>query len=172
MSSRAIIRPTTPQLIIILIETIWNLLMSDDLKLEGVPIAMELIPVAIQITGIAALLILTLGESTHSIAAIVLSLTWLKVSQSEMPEEYGKLRAARHLYGKLGGWLNQEDGESIFDVTTSKYLLIDGSIQDDQYRAVITAAGLANGIRGFASFVIHAYLLFVLLIFLLALLAA
>ncbi len=62
MSSRAIIRPTTPQLIIILIETIWNLLMSDDLKLEGVPIAMELIPVAIQITGIAALLFLTLGE--------------------------------------------------------------------------------------------------------------
>ena len=139
--------------------------MPENLELEFSPmaLAMELVPTAVQIIGISALLILTYGEPTHSIAAIMISLIWIKQCHSNMPEEYGKLRTTRYLFGKLAGWLNQNDGESEYDDAASKFMMFDGSIESNLYRSVITAAGLANGLRGTASFAIHVYLIFTIL---------
>ena len=136
--------------------------MPDNLKFEFEPtaIANELIPALIQIIGIGALLILTYGESTHSVAAIFISLIWLKLNHSTMPEEYGKLRTTRNLFGKLASWINQHDGEREYDDAASKFMMFEGSIEDNQFRSVVNAAGLANVLRGFASFAIHVYLVF------------
>ena len=138
-----------------------NLPIPDNLSFKSLPIAMELIPVAVQVTGIAAFLFVTREETTYTFAAIILGLVWLKVSENKSPQEYGEKRAARHLFGKLGEWLDQKDAKNVFDDAQSKYLMFEGSIEADEYKAVVTAAGIANSLRGLASFLVNAYLVFV-----------
>lgn len=139
--------------------------MSNTLKLEGTPIAMELIPVAIQLSGIAALLVAVHGNLPFSISAILISLIWLKVSRSKMTDQYGDLRLRRALFVHIGNWLNRDNPESEFDRAQSDFLMIDGSLDDDQHRAVVTAAGAANLIRSAGSVVMHVYLAYLALSF-------
>ena len=113
--------------------------MPDNLGFKSLPIALELIPVAVQVTGITAFLFVTRKETTYTFAAIILSLVWLKVSENKSPQEYGEKRVARHLFGKLGEWLDQKDATNIFDDTQSKYLMFEGSIEADEYRSLVTA---------------------------------
>ena len=119
-------------------------------------------PVLIQVTGVAAFLYVSRGETTSTFAAIFLSLIWLKVSEDRSVQEFGEKRAARYLYGKLGEWLDHNDAEEIFDAAQSKYLLFDGSIEADEYKAVVTAAGIANNLRGTAYVLVSVYLIFIL----------
>ena len=135
--------------------------MVENVKFETMPIVLALLPVAIQVTGIAAFLYVTRGDIVYTFAAIILSLIWLKVSEDKSVQEYGEKRAARHLFGKLGEWLDKEDAKNIFDNTQSKYLMFDGSIEADEYKAVVTAAGIANNLRGTAYVLVSMYLVFV-----------
>ena len=134
--------------------------MPDNMEFQFQAIAMELLPAAVQIVGIGTLLYLVYGEPAYSIAAIIISLIWLKSSHSKMAQEFGQLRTTRFLFGRLAGWLNQPDGESEFDSAASEFMMFEGSIEENQYRSVVIAAGLANGLRGLASFVIYGYLVF------------
>ena len=134
--------------------------MANDLKFEGMPIVLALLPVVIQITGIAALLYVTQYEVKTTFAAIILSLIWLKVSEDNSVQQYGEKRAARHLFGMLGKWLNQQDAKKVFDDAQSKYLMFDTSIEADEYKAVMTAAGIANSLRGVATVLVTVYLVF------------
>jgi len=130
------------------------------LEFDRNSIGLDLVPIAVQFVGIGTLLFLVYGEPALSIAAIIISSIWLKLSHSDMPQEYGELRTTRHLFGKLAGWMNQPGGADEYDHAASKFMMFDGSIEDAQYRQVVTAAGLANGLRGFASLIIHGYLIF------------
>ena len=136
--------------------------MATNVKFEGTPIALALMPVVIQVTGIAAFLYVTRGEIIYTFAAIILSLIWLKVSEDKSVQEYGEKRAARHLFGKLGEWLDQENAENVFDDAQSKFLMFDSSIEADEYKAVVTAAGIANSLRGAAYVLVSVYLVFVI----------
>ncbi len=135
--------------------------MANNLKFEGVPIVLALMPIAIQVAGIAAFLYVTRQEIVFIFAAIFLSLMWLKVSKENWVEDIGEKRATRHLFGQLGKWLDQEDAEKVFDDVLSKYLMIDGSIESDDNKALVTAAGIANSLRGTASVLVSVYLLYV-----------
>ena len=105
--------------------------MANNLKFEGVPIVLALMPIAIQVAGIAAFLYVTRQKIVFIFAAIFLSLMWLKVSKENWVEDIGEKRATRHLFGQLGKWLDQEDAEKVFDDVLSKYLMIDGSMESD-----------------------------------------
>ena len=135
--------------------------MAENVKFERMPIALALLPVAIQFTGIAAFLYVTRQEIVFSFVAIFLSLIWLKVSKENWVEDIGEKRATRHLFGQLGKWLDQEDAEKVFDDALSEYLMIDGSIESDDNMAVATAAGLANTLRGATYVLVSVYLVFV-----------
>ena len=135
--------------------------MAENVKFESTPIVMALLPVVIQVTGIAAFLYVTRGDMAYTFTAIFLSLIWLKVSEDKSVQEFGEKRAARHLFGKLGKWLDQDDTEDVFDAAQSKYLMFDGSIEADEYKAVVTAAGIANSLRGTAYVLVSVYLVFV-----------
>ena len=135
--------------------------MAENVKFEGMPIAMALLPVAIQVAGIAAFLYATRQEIIFTFAAIFLSLIWLKVSEENWVQEIGEKRATRHLFRQLGKWLDQEDAEEVFDDAQSKYLMIDGSIESDDNKALVTAAGIANSLRGAVYVVVSMYLVFV-----------
>lgn len=89
--------------------------MANNLKFEGVPIVLALMPVAIQVAGIAAFLYVTRQEIVFTFAAIFLSLIWLKVSKENWVEDIGEKRATKHLFGQLGKWLDQEHAEKVFD---------------------------------------------------------
>lgn len=56
--------------------------------------------------------------------------------------------------------MNQEDAADEFDEALAKYQMIDGSIENDEYRAVVTAAGIANALRGAIAFLISCYLVY------------
>jgi len=135
----------------------------ENVKFRGMPIALALLPVAIQVSGIAAFLYVTRQEIAFTFAAIFLSLIWLKVSEENWVQDIGEKRASRHLFGQIGKWLDQEDAEKIFDDAQSKYLMIDGSIESDDNKAVVTAAGIANSLRGAASVLVRVYLLYVVI---------
>lgn len=135
--------------------------MAENLKFESLPIAIELIPVMVQVTGIATFLYVTWEEIIYTFAAIFLGLIWLKVSEDKSGQEYGEKRAARHLFGKLGEWLDQENAKNVFDDAQSQFLMFDSSIEADEYKAVVTAAGIANALRGTASVLLSIYLVFV-----------
>ncbi len=62
--------------------------MHDNLSFKSLPIAMELIPVTIQVTGITAFLFVTREDMTYTFAAIILGLIWLKDSENKSPQEY------------------------------------------------------------------------------------
>lgn len=135
--------------------------MAENVKYERLPLVLALMPVAIQAAGIAAFLYVTRQEIIFTFAAIILSLIWLKVSKENWVEDIGEKRATRHLFGQLGKWLDQEDAEKVFDDALSKYLMIDGSIESDDNKALVTAAEIANSLRGTASVLVSMYLLYV-----------
>ena len=135
--------------------------MVENAKYDSMPIVLALMPVAIQVAGIAAFLYATRQEIIFTFAAIFLSLIWLKVSEENWVQEIGEKRASRYLFGQLGKWLDQKDAEKVFDDAQSKYLMIDGSIESDDNKAVVTAAGIANGLRTVATVLVSIYLLFV-----------
>jgi hypothetical protein len=115
------------------------------------------------LTAIAAFLYVTRQEIVFTFAAIILSLIWLKVSEENWVQEIGEKRATRRLFVQLGKWLDQEDAEKVFDDAQSKYLMIDGSIESDLHKATVTAAGIANSLRGVASVLARVYLLYVVI---------
>lgn len=127
------------------------------MKFDPTAIAMELIPVAIQAASIVVFLILTSQDYFQAFAAVILSLMWLKVSESKMPEDFGNFRLTRHLFSLLGKWMNQDRAPEEFDDALARYTMIDG-IENDLHKAVVTASGLANSVRGFISFSIFVYL--------------
>ena len=143
--------------------------MAENVKLKGMPIALALLPVVIQVAGIAAFLYVAREEIIYTFAAIFLSLIWLKVSEQDWVQDVGEKRATRRLFAQLGKWLDQEDAERIFDDALSKYLMIDGSIESDDNIAVVTAAGLANTLRGAAYVLVSMYLVFIVATILVAL---
>lgn len=120
-------------------------------------IAMELIPVAIQAASIVVFLILTRQDHFQAFAAVILSSVWLKVSESRMPEDFGNFRLTRYLFALIGNWMNRDEAAKEFDDALARYTQIDG-IENDLYMAVVTAAGLANSLRGFVSFSVFVYL--------------
>ena len=71
--------------------------MVENVKFETMPIVLALLPVAIQVTGIAAFLYVAHGDVAYTFAAIFLSLIWLKVSEDKSVQEYGEKRAARQI---------------------------------------------------------------------------
>lgn len=140
--------------------------MSEILKPERTPIALELVPVAMQLAGLAALLVAVRENLPYSIGSVFLGLTWLSVSRSNMTDEYGNLRLRRALFVRLGTWLNRDDPGAEFDNAQSETLLMDGNLEDDRYKAVVTAAGAANLLRGGASIALHLYLAYLVFSFL------
>ena len=135
--------------------------MAENIKFASLPIALALLPVVIQVTGIAAFLYVTRGEIIYTFAAIILSLIWLKVSEDKSVQEYGEKRVARHLFGKLGEWLDQKNAKNVFDDAQSQFLMFESSIEADEYKAVVTAAGIANNFRGTVYVLVSVYLVFV-----------
>jgi hypothetical protein len=107
-------------------------------------------------------LLIAREDAIYTFAAIILSLIWLKVSRIEFSDEYGEKRVARHLFGKLGEWLDQGDAITIFDDAQSKYLGFERNIEDDDYKAIVRWASMADFLRGIASRLLHAYLVFVI----------
>ncbi|GGY11338.1 hypothetical protein GCM10007160_42960 [Litchfieldella qijiaojingensis] len=77
-----------------------------------------------------------------------------------MAEDFGDFRVRRHLFSLIGEWMNRSDAAEEFDDALSRYLMIDGSVENDEYKAVVTAAGLANNFRGLVSFLIYVYLVY------------
>jgi hypothetical protein len=135
--------------------------MAENVKFETTPIVLELLPAVIQVTGIAAFLYVARQEIIYTFGAIFLSLIWLKVSEQKWVQEFGKMRVTRRLFGKMGEWLSQEDAEEVFDDALAEYLMIDRNVDSDDNIAVVTAAGLANTLRGAAYVLVSVYLVFV-----------
>lgn len=123
---------------------------------------MEIIPVAIQTAVIVAFLIVTRQDFFQSFAAAILSLIWLRVNKSKMAEDFGDIRLRRRLFTLLGEWLNRDDAEEEFDAALERYQMIDSSIEDDVYREVVTAAGLADSFRGFVNILVLIYLCYLI----------
>ncbi|GAA0583181.1 hypothetical protein ACFQH5_17980 [Halomonas salifodinae] len=134
--------------------------MPDPMKFDIAPIAMELIPAAVQAGSIVVFLVLTAKDSFQAFAAVILSLIWLTVSKNKMAEDFGEFRVRRHLFSLIGEWMNRNDAAEEFDDALSRYLMIDGSVENDEYKAVVTAAGLANNFRGLVSLLIYVYLVY------------
>ena len=134
--------------------------MHENLKFDPMAIAMEMIPAAIQAAGIAAFLLLTAQDTFETFVAITLCVIWLKVSENKMAEQFGEFRVKRHLFSALGKWLDKGEAADIFDSALEKYLMFEGNVESDQYKAVVTAAGLANNFRGLVSFVVYSYLFY------------
>ena len=135
--------------------------MTENVKFERMPIVLAVLPVVIQVVGISVFLYVAREDVVYTFAAIILSLVWLKVSEDKSVQEFGEKRAARHLFGKLGEWLNQEDAKNVFDDAQSKYLMFDKSIEADEYKAVTTASGIANSLRGAANVLVSIYLVYI-----------
>ena len=130
---------------------------SNSLKFNPSAIATALIPVAIQAASIVVFLILTSQDYFQAFVAVILSLMWLKMSESKMPEDFGDFRLTRHLFSLLGKWMNRNEATEEFDDALARYMMIDG-IENDEYKAVVTASGFANSFRGFVSFSLFVYL--------------
>jgi hypothetical protein len=135
--------------------------MSNPIKLDATAIAMELIPVLVHAAGIVAFLYLTKMDSFQTFVAVFLGLIWLKMSSNRMAEDFGAFRLQRHLFSLLGKWINQDDAEEEFDEALAKYQMITGSIENEEYLAVVTAAGIANFVREMVAFFVSCYLIYV-----------
>ena len=136
---------------------------EQNMKFETVPIVMELIPAVIQAGGIAVFLTIVRDESFFTLTAIVLSLVWLKISMDNKTiQEYGEIRAMRSLFSQLGEWIGHSNSAEAFDEAYARYLMIDGSIEDDVYRVAMTATGISNGFKSLVSIAVHLYLMFVI----------
>lgn len=143
--------------------------MRDPMKFDSTAIAMESIPAAVQVASIVVVLLLTADDSFRTFASIILSLIWLKVSKKQkMVEDFGDFRLRRHLFSLIGEWMNRSNAAEEFDGALSRYLMIDGSIENDEHKAVVTAAGLADSLRGLVSFLVYGYLVYVIVTVLLS----
>lgn len=132
--------------------------MSKPMKFDSTAIALELIPATVQAGSIILLSLLTRHDSFQSLVAVILCLIWLTVSKKKMAEQFGELRLRRHLFSVIGNWMNRSDAGEEFDRALSRYLMIEGGIENDDHKAVATAASLANNVRGMVSFAVYAYL--------------
>lgn len=135
--------------------------MSDNLKITKMTLLMELIPFFIQLIGIITLLYVAFSNQFYSLSAIILSIIWLKLSRSEMPDEFGRMRMQRRLFEKLGNWLEQPTATEDYDKAQEDTLLIDGSLEEDRYKELISAAGIVNFARSTASVFLCIYLLYI-----------
>lgn len=135
--------------------------MSNILKVEKISLFMELIPFLFQLMGIVVLLFVAYPDQYYSLLGIILSIIWLKFSKSELPDEYGKLRMQRRLFESIGAWFNRTTAAEEYDKIQEETLLIDGSLEEDRYRELISAAGIVNFARSAASFFLHLYILYI-----------
>lgn len=126
------------------------------------PLLMELIPVAIQLVGIMTFLYVSRSDYFQTLVAIVSSFIWLKVSNNKIPDEYGEMRLTRHLFGVIGDWLERVEALEEYDKAQSEFLMIEGRLEDDQYKSLITAAGVGNMVRSFAGILLTLYLVVVI----------
>jgi hypothetical protein len=142
--------------------------MRDPMKFDATAIAMEFIPAALQVASIVVILLLTADDHFQTLTAAILSLIWLKVGKNQkIVEDFGDFRVRRHLFSVTGEWMGRDNAAAEFDGALSRYLMIDGSIENDEYKAVVTAAGLANNFRSLISLLVYGYLVYVIAIVLL-----
>ena len=134
--------------------------MESNVRIEAVPVLMSLLPVAIQVAGLATLLVAVQEDLALTLIGVVLGLVWLKVTQSKLGDKYGELRAQRLQFIALGTWLGREDAEDRADRIFSETLMTDGGLEDESYKVATTADGIANVARRLASLLLQAYLLY------------
>lgn len=136
--------------------------MRNPMKFELRAIAMELIAVVLQAAGIATFLFVTKEDYFQSFVAVVLGLVWLKVTNSEMTEDFADFRLRRHLFSQIGEWMNRKEATKEFDDALARYQMIEGSIENDDYKAVVTATGFANSFRRIVTFLLSCYLIYLI----------
>ena len=134
--------------------------MQRSVKTTKMALLMEMVPLMVQLIGIVALLYLAYPDTLFSLASIIISFIWLKVSKNEMPDEFGRLRMQRRLFATLGDWLNQPAATDEYDKAQEDILLIDGSLEDDQYWELISAASIANMVRSTVTIFLSIYMLY------------
>lgn len=108
-----------------------------DWKNSRLPFLVELPALAIQVTAISALLVLTYGDLVLTLFATILSIVWLTISRHDIGDELGKLRAYRTLFGKLGEWLGRNDAYDEFDAALSKHMYVDQGIEHTDYSGLV-----------------------------------
>lgn len=135
--------------------------MSNILKVEKVSLFMELIPFLFQLMGIISLLFVAYPDQYYSLLGIILSILWINFSKSNLPDEYGKLRMQRRLFESIAAWFNRTTATEEYDKIQEETLLIDGSLEEDRYRELVSAAGIVNFARSTASFFLHLYVLYI-----------
>jgi len=134
--------------------------MQKNLRTTKMALVMEMVPLIVQLLGIVALLYLAYPDALFSLASIIICFIWLKLSKNEMPDEFGRLRMQRRLFAKLGDWLDQSAATDEYDKAQEDILLIEGSLEDDQYCELISAAGIANMVRSTVSILLSIYMLY------------
>lgn len=131
-------------------------------QFEAMPILMDLVPVIVQGAAIAILLLLTYEQPLYALTATILSLVWLKTSREDLAQELGELRAKRRLFQSVGEWLDRPNAAEVFDTIYAESLHFEPNVEDTQHDTVVTARGVANFLRAAISFLLHGYLVFVL----------
>lgn len=135
---------------------------SEPIKLDPTAILSEAVPWLLQAAAITALCLAARGDFFHTFLAVAAGHCWLLLGKNRLPDTYGYLRTTEHLFTTVGAWLGREDAEDEFNEIRSRYLFIDSPLTHRDYRAVVTAAGIANLLRGFTSGLLFLYLTLVL----------
>lgn len=136
--------------------------LSEPIKLDPIAILSEVVPWLLQAAAITALCLAARGDFFYTFLAVAAGHCWLLLGKNRLPDTYGYLRATEHLFTTVGAWLGREDAKDEFDEIRSRYLFIDNHLTHRDNRAVVTAAGIANLLRGFTSGMLFLYLSLVL----------
>lgn len=134
--------------------------MQKNIRTTKMALVMEMVPLLVQLIGIVGLLYLAYPVPFFSLASIIICFIWLKLSKNEMPDEFGRLRMQRRLFQNLGDWLDQPAATDEYDKAQKDILLIEGSLEDEQYWELVSAAGIVNMARDAASIFLSIYMLY------------
>lgn len=121
----------------------------------------ELIPFFIQLIGIITLLFVAFSNHFHSLSAAILSIIWLKVSKSELPDDFRRMRMQRLLFEKLGNWVQQPTASEDYDKAHEDIYRIDRILGNDVYQTVMVAKQRLNFARYIASIILSLYLVYI-----------
>ena len=136
--------------------------MSHKLNYDPLYIFIALLPLLIQIIGITAILILSHEDSLYSLFAIIISVIWLKLSDSDVNQKMRKFYAERELFIKIGEWLKQNNAAEIHDKVQEKYGF-DSAIEHNEITASETADAILFNVRLWILFLLYIYLVYVVI---------
>ncbi len=126
-------------------------------KVRAVPVALELAPCLLQLSAVFVFLVAARPTLLDSLGATIISLVWLSVSKSKLPDQYAEMEERKRLFTKVGEWLGQNGAGEAVERIQAEAVLHDQDGHENVQTAV-TAAGIVGLIRGVATVALYAYL--------------